>query len=265
MDAPAFSRLLLGGALLLIAMLWLWATQAAQRAGVHPRQAACESCHLGDKAVAPGQAHLLRAPQEKLCASCHQNANQVSHPSGFTPKSAVSKEYPLDWKGDMTCSTCHDIHGATPGLMRGERRGKALCLACHEQKFFEQMRDKGVSVNASGHLGGEAQTDAASLDGYSRQCMTCHGEKGDGPRTTVDRNSIVRHGRGNDVNHPVGARYATASRSGGYRPAAQLSKNVLLPGGLVSCVSCHTGYKKQHGALVLPLANSALCFECHDI
>lgn len=265
MSVPAFSRALLVGAFAVFAALALWATQAAQREGIHPRQAACDTCHLGGKAVNPEQAHLLRAPQEKLCAGCHQNANQVSHPSGFAPKSAVGKDYPLDWKGDMTCSTCHDIHGTTPGLMRGDRRGKALCLACHETKFFEQMRDKGVSVAAAGHLGSETQTDAATLDPYSRQCMSCHGEKGEGPRTAIDRNSIVRHGRAGDVNHPVGSRYAIAFRSGGYRPAAQLSKNVLLPGGLVSCVSCHTGYKKQHGSLVLPLANSALCFECHDI
>ena len=219
---------------------------------------------MAGKAVKPEQAHLLIASQEKLCGSCHSGTNQVSHPSGFTPTSKVSADFPLDWKGDLTCSTCHEVHGATHGLMRSNRRGKDLCLSCHDAKFFGRMRDQGASMMQAGHLKASNSTPDEKLDVYSRQCMECHGEKGDNPSPAVVRNMVVRHGTAN-MNHPVGANYAKAVKFGGYRAPAKLSKKVLLVGGLVSCVSCHEGYSKTHGKLVLPTAGSQLCFECHDL
>ena len=45
----------------------------------------------------------------------------------------------------------------------------------------------------------------------------------------------------------------------------KLSKKILLPMGLVSCVSCHEGYSQNHGKLVISNAGSALCFACHDL
>lgn len=254
-------------ALLLLAALstagWLI---AAPEIGVHPAKTPCQNCHLAAKLESldkPDQAHLLIASQEALCQNCHPKATQVSHPSGFAPKNRPPADYPLDWKGDLTCSTCHDIHGKTPGLLRGKRRGRELCLTCHEATFFSRMKDQGNSVTASGHLDAGGGAPALKLDSYSRQCMDCHGNKGDNP-TSIDRNSIVRHGV-SSTNHPIGANYADAVKFGGYRPARQLSKRILLPGGLVSCVSCHEGYSKQHGKLVTPKLGSTLCYECHDI
>ncbi len=237
---------------------------SAQRGGFHPSEMPCESCHLAGRAVTPDQAYLLIASQEKLCASCHRNVAQVSHPSGFAPKGKLHADYPLDWKGDMTCSTCHGVHGRTPGLMRGNRRGKELCLACHEEQFFRRMRDQGSSMVASGHLDLSRIAAGSQLDPCSRQCMECHCGKGESGATRVDLNMIVRHGA-SSVNHPIGANYEKASRFGGYRPAAMISKSVLLPGGLVSCVSCHEGYSKNHGKLTMPTSGSKLCFECHDL
>ena len=37
---------------------------------------------------------------------------------------------------------------------------------------------------------------------------------------------------------------------------------LLLPGGKVSCVSCHRPYSQRHGALVAQEPD--LCFHCHD-
>jgi predicted CXXCH cytochrome family protein len=237
---------------------------AAQHDGFHPANMPCEACHLAGNSVRPEQAHLLIATQEKLCATCHQNLAQVSHPSGFPPRTKLHADYPADWKGDLTCSTCHEVHGKTPGIMRGKRRGRELCLACHDAQFFAHMRDQGNSMTGSGHLeAGNAMADTR-LDSYSRQCMACHGAKGDGDAPSVDRNMIVRHGA-TSLNHPIGANYAKAMKFGGYRKISQISKKILLPGGLVSCVSCHEGYSKTHGKLVIPRAKSALCFECHDL
>lgn len=263
MRAPSVASGVLALLLLVIATSATWIA-TAKRGGFHPGGIGCEACHLAGKAVKPDQAHLLLASQEKLCGTCHQNLNQTSHPSGFAPRDKLHADYPLDWKGDLTCSTCHEVHGNSPGIMRGNRRGRELCLACHDAKFFVRMRDQGDSMMASGHLDADRSMPSAKLDSYSRQCMGCHGDKGDNRALSIDRNMIVRHS-GTSLNHPVGTSYEKAWRYGGYRPAAVLSKKISLPGGLVSCISCHEGYSKNHGKLVLSNANSVLCFECHDL
>lgn len=240
---------------------------AAQPAGFHPVEMACETCHLAGKAVSPDQAHLLVASQERLCGKCHQTLRQVSHPSGFVPRNKLPADYPADWKGDLTCSTCHEVHGKTLGFMRGTKVGREFCLACHDANFFVRMRDQGASMMETGHLDARTAVQGSRLDSYSRQCMDCHGGSGDNrdSRTTrVDQNMVVRHGTGS-LNHPVGASYAEAVKFGGYRAAPKLSQKVMLPGGLVSCVSCHEGFSANHGKLVITDKNSALCMECHDL
>jgi predicted CXXCH cytochrome family protein len=229
----------------------------------HPAGAACQSCHLAGAQVKPEQAKLLVASQERLCGRCHPDAIKVSHPSGFIPKGKIPPEYPLDWKGDLTCSTCHTPHGNSPGLLRGSKRGRELCLACHDQKFFDKMADQGLSV-ISGHLNAGIRTGGADLDPYSVQCLSCHGSYGDRLGVQVDSNSVLRHS-GDSLNHPIGVRYADAMRFGGFRPQAMLPKVIMLPGGRVSCVSCHEGYSQHHGKLVMPNTGSALCFQCHDL
>jgi predicted CXXCH cytochrome family protein len=230
----------------------------------HLQKEDCTTCHLGGKNVTPQQAGMLMASQEALCGKCHPAAIKVSHPSGFPPLNKPADTYPLDWKGDLTCSTCHDVHGNAPGLMRGTKVGKELCFACHSTDFFKKMRDGGASLMV-GHLSRSSDTKAVSLDVYSRQCMECHGNNGD-PRltTTVDRNGVARHA-GSSVNHPVGADYQKAYVYGGYRPRRVVEKKLFLPDGMVSCVSCHYGYLKDHGKLVVTKAQSKLCYECHDL
>lgn len=223
----------------------------------------CASCHLAGNQVKAENAAMLSANQEILCGKCHPKAIQVSHPSGFSPQTRTSAAYPLDWKGDLTCSTCHDIHGSEPGLIRGVQRGKAFCLSCHDTHFFEKMRDGGMST-LSGHMG-NGSMDISLLDAYSAECMGCHENNGNAKIVTlVDKNGIVRHA-GNSTAHPIGSNYANAASYGGYRSAQMISKNILLPDGKLSCVSCHQGYAKEHGKLVISNARSQLCFECHNL
>jgi predicted CXXCH cytochrome family protein len=232
--------------------------------GQHLQNTDCAGCHLGGKNAVGQQAAMLVGSQEALCGRCHPNAIKLSHPSGFQPKAKLPDAYPLDWKGDLTCSSCHDVHGSAPGLLRGTRQGKDLCFACHDAAFFKKMRDGGASLMV-GHLASGVDSQAPALDVYSRQCMECHGNSGD-PKllTSIDRNGIARHVDGS-VNHPVGANYQKASTFGGYRPRAVVERRLMLPNGLVSCVSCHHGYLQEHGKLVVTRAESKLCYECHDL
>lgn len=225
----------------------------------------CAACHLaGDKASAEN-AHQLLSTQERLCGACHEDALRLSHATGFTPDRVLPAEYPVDWKGDVTCSTCHDIHSGKPGLLRGEKRGRDLCMSCHDSAFFAAMPDAGVSIINNGHLDASLNKEKIGLDAFSLQCLGCHSTNADsGPPVGIDPRGLVRHADG-AVNHPVGARYETAARFGGYRPRMRLSSKILLPDGRVGCVSCHQGYTQEHGKLVMSNRASGLCFECHDL
>lgn len=241
----------------------LYAMYAAG-SGQHLENSDCASCHLGGKSVTPQQAGLLRSSQEALCIKCHPASTQVSHPSGFEPKTAPPKMYPLDWKGDLTCSTCHDVHGSGQGLMRGVKAGKELCLACHATDFFKKMRDGGASLSTA-HFAKGVDSKAPALDAYTRKCMECHGETAVPMlATSIDRNGVVRHAS-QSANHPIGMSYQKAVSFGGYRPLRVVERKLLLPDGKVGCVTCHSGYQKEHGKLVVSKAGSALCYECHDL
>lgn len=257
----AYNAAALVSAGLLILGAWL---HAARAPGPHPLGTACAACHLAGQETTGENARLLTSSQEKLCERCHPGALQVSHPSGFNPGRPLPAEYPADWKGDLTCSSCHEVHGDTAPRLRGELRGKAFCLACHPRAFFDRMRDGGISTVQSGHGGGGRRFAPRGLDHYSLQCLGCHGQHGEADIGPIDRNGVLRHANGR-MNHPIARHYASASRFGGFRPQALLSKKILLPGGQISCVSCHLGYSKEHGKLVIANQRSALCLECHDL
>lgn len=243
----------LGFATLLYAMV--------SKPSLHPLNESCAGCHMAGADTTTANASMLTASQEQLCGQCHANALKMSHPSGFTPPPGYTfpSDYPRDWKGDLTCSTCHEVHSDLPGKLRGTATGRDMCIACHGQAFFDNMRDGGASLMLSGHLGIPNAQNWQSLDPYSIQCMECHSNRGD---VMVDSNMIVRHG---SQNHPVGSSYAEAERYGGYKPASRLPKRIQLPNGMVSCVSCHETFTKNHGKVITTGNTTTLCFECHDL
>jgi predicted CXXCH cytochrome family protein len=240
------------------------ALQAGRTPRDHPLGTTCANCHLAGNATTADNAHVLTERQERLCGRCHPSAIQLSHPTGIRPTNPLPIAYPADWKGELTCTSCHGAHARGPEKLRGAARGKAFCLACHDESFFRRMRDGGLSTLRAGHLSSGRTELPPNLDGYSLQCLECHGRHGDPDAARIDANRILRHA-GDRMNHPIGRDYARAVRFGGYRPMNLLSRQVLLPGGMISCVSCHKGYSREHGALVRDNRGSALCMECHDL
>lgn len=255
-------RLLLAITMLGLIALLLSQIGGLKARGTHPANMACDQCHLARGEITAANAGLLIAGQEQLCRTCHPNAVTASHPSGIKPGHQIPADFPLDWKGEMTCSTCHDIHGDEIGLSRVDMAGKALCLSCHDDGFFQRMKDGGMSILVSGHLDARAPL-AGNIDTFSIQCLSCHETLGDDLAVRMSGN-VIRHGsdRGN---HPVGMMYQRSISYGGYRSIAQLPKEIALPNGRVSCISCHHGYSEQHGQLVMSNLGSRLCFSCHDI
>jgi predicted CXXCH cytochrome family protein len=173
-------------------------------------------------------------------------------------------QLPVDWKGDVTCSTCHRVHGDTPGKMRLPERGRRFCTVCHDDVFFDRMLDRGTSLLAFGHLRSRTDLTALNLDGISLGCMECHMDNAPGANVDIDDRGVLRH-TASAFNHPVGSKYASAAVFGGYRPAARLDPAILLPDGRISCGSCHRGYTERHGDLTVATAGSRLCYECHEL
>jgi predicted CXXCH cytochrome family protein len=233
----------------------------------HLLQSECISCHLSQGDVSPENAHKLIADQEKLCETCHPRAQLASHPSGITPTQTLPLGFPLDWKGEMTCSTCHLIHGHQAGLMRTELRGRDYCYLCHEEAFFDRMADGGVTLMVSGHLVATASAipaNTGNIDEFSLQCMLCHAEQEGTLRVSINDLGVMDHAS-KGLNHPVGVDYVNAAQSGGYHPVTSLPEVIQLPEGRISCISCHQSYSQQHGQLVADTKGSQLCFHCHDL
>lgn len=250
------------GALILCVAGLLYAAVGSQ--STHPSGTSCGACHIAGPEVAQAQASQLVASQELLCGKCHERALQVSHPSGFIPRRGLPPEYPLDWKGELTCSTCHLTHGREPGLLRGNKHGKDFCLACHDQAFFRNMKDAGSSLVISGHLDVGRGRSTIDIDAHSLQCLGCHaGGHAGGGSVSVSRGGVLRHASGS-APHPIGRSYRDASLRGGFHPENLLAqKKIILSNGRISCISCHEAYKKDHGKLVASLDRSALCLSCH--
>lgn len=258
------SRRLLAGCLALVlvgAVAWLRAEFGGKP---HLAGMRCGKCHLSSDTVNPEQARKLVASQEVICGSCHAKAMQMSHPSGFMPRGKLPAGYPADWKGDLTCSSCHVVHGHEPGLLRGDKRGEAMCLACHDRAFFDGMRDAGNSLRQSGHLGGMALGKDIEIDASSLQCLGCHENQVDAGGVRIGRNGVLLHATG-AANHPIGIRYPAFTRNGSLRPRSSLPKKILLPDGKLGCVSCHEVYRKVHGQLVIRNEGSTLCLQCHNL
>lgn len=260
-------RLISGGCglvalLALVSVLQLYALESKPRF----EEEACASCHLAGEETTLANASLLHGSLEQLCVSCHGGAAEASHPSGLRPSMQVPAVYPLDWKGDLTCSSCHSVHASVHGQLRVDLRGEAFCTQCHDSQFFERMADRGGSLMLSGHIDANTAPGAQLSDTYSIQCMSCHDDKSEAAdgRVSIDSANVVRHNSGK-MNHPVGVDYVKASAFGGYRPIAQLAAQIILPGGQISCISCHQGYSAQHGEVVVPQQGSNLCFQCHDL
>ena len=228
----------------------------------HPGDASCESCHLARDRIDESNASILVASQEELCKSCHENALTASHPSGFAPARLLPAIFPLDWKGELTCSTCHEVHGSNQGLLRVDQQGKTLCLSCHDENFFAEMKDGGSSVMSFGHLDARSST-GGDIDQYTIQCLSCH-ETLEGELNVQVRGGITRHNN-SKASHPIGMKYENSIAFGGYRAISSIPAEIALPDGTVSCISCHQGYSNEHGEVVMSNQGSALCYSCHDL
>jgi predicted CXXCH cytochrome family protein len=63
----------------------------------------------------------------------------ITHKVGTKPLIPIPADFPLDSKGQMSCVTCHVVHGSTQRrnfLLRKGVTGKAFCKYCHAEDIF---------------------------------------------------------------------------------------------------------------------------------
>lgn len=220
-----------------------------------------------------GGSRFARSPVDQL----RNGPGVENHPVHVRPSSAVAipKGWPLDHAGSITCLTCHTQlpglrDGADPvlrGVEAGTRPGVEFCANCHrstETRTAAGMHWMAVRV---AHVKLEQDRSASSfglMDEDSRRCLECH----DGVSTGESANSLGRGHGGSDMrkNHPVGVEYRSNKPPGSrtqLRSEFMLPAEIRLPGGKVSCVSCHNLYSSERYRLSVPIERSELCFACH--
>ena len=258
----------LGAALAAVFMLGGAAVSVTGHAKKKGPNEDCYKCHLNDpeRAGGSGRKLLFAMDLTRMCSGCHPGSRALSHPVDVPViGGSVPAGFPLNWKGRMTCVTCHVYHGEGYSFLRVSRTGKGFCLMCHDMEFFRQMDDRGAALSGA-HLETRSTGPRRSdlIDEVSLACLDCH----DGT-VSIDVVSSIRpvsgfvsHGGG--VSHPIGSMYEKkAARDSSYSPVSLLPPQILLPEGRLGCVSCHAPYKEKHGSLVIAREGSRLCFACH--
>ncbi|RJP37200.1 MAG: hypothetical protein C4547_06100 [Phycisphaerales bacterium] len=207
----------------------------------------------------------------------------VNHPVGVVPSAGIRipAGWPLDSDGTITCLTCHaaipDLSFRNDPQLRCDgpqgSRSLTFCGNCHDAGqsggkhamhwlAVPRAHVLEFGTELAGNENGLAQpTDGDPLDSESRRCLECH----DG----VSASDRFAGGNGladADWNHPVGIAYATGRDAEvTLRPPSELPPLVRLPGGRVSCVSCHNLYAGSDHLLSVTLERSTLCFVCHRL
>lgn len=94
------------------------------------RHEACNNCHIDSSPNRDAANTALLFPPLELCLNCHKDRNgNRDHALGLEPSSdGMSVDLPLV-DGLISCTTCHDSHTKTPGLLR--LPSETFCLACH--------------------------------------------------------------------------------------------------------------------------------------
>jgi predicted CXXCH cytochrome family protein len=240
---------------------------ASQWKSYHDFTGKCQDCHLNDPGKAPSQM-LFTKDISTLCLSCHKEQRELSHPVDVKPSFQVPDVFPLDWKNDVTCNTCHPTHN--PGFGKYRLRvgsiGQVFCIKCHSGLADGSGLHRGRTGSA--HVGRGVRnryipgSGGQSLDDLSMRCLTCHD-------ASFAKDSLVKtgtaggnyyHKEDTGPSHPVGVLYVETPA---YSKIADLPASIRLFDGTVGCGSCHNPYSKMHFELTVTVERSELCFACH--
>jgi predicted CXXCH cytochrome family protein len=244
----------------------------SQWSSYHDFEGKCLDCHL--TVPRPGETpRIFTRDISNMCRSCHKNVQDLSHPVDIEPSMAVPAGFPLDWKGHITCATCHPIHKSGFGYshLRSRARGEGFCSMCHSD-LAAKLHNVSLGtahVGSSSNVGKYMPMETERvLDELSLRCMQCHDATFSNDSLVskpADFAGLFHNNASLGVSHPIGVSYLEAKRQyrGAYRNLNELPKEIKLFGGQVGCGSCHNPYSKLHNELVMSNERSALCLACH--
>jgi len=255
--------------------------RAAKTADTNPHlsKTACHECHLRDPSRLQkdeASTKLFVSDIETICLRCHSEISlSMTHPTAVRPTIPIPPDMFLDWKGEITCTTCHYMHQDETSpyggrmFLRRNSRGRDFCFECHKKEFLNQRSLGHALASGKAHrtrftpFEGSQET----IDESSFVCMTCHdgSVSGDAGTTTLNM-GIWRHESYSGRNsHPVGVDYnrAWSRKKREYTPMAMLPDTIVLPNGKVECVSCHNLYSDNEHLLSINNYGSRLCLTCH--
>jgi predicted CXXCH cytochrome family protein len=98
----------------------------------------------------------------------------------------------------------------------------------------------------------------------TRACLGCH--DGTSAAGVEVRRAGASTSRMHD-SHPVDVDYAMAElrRPSRFHTLASLPPSLVLPGGKVTCVTCHDGASREQAHAAVTTDRSRLCTSCHDL
>lgn len=184
-------------------------TQMFWQGSIHESQAVgCTTCHQ----VHPNREKLLgKADQKDLCFTCHFDVRadmlkRSKHP--LRDSSSPSKE------GKMTCSSCHNPHGARSESLIDAKSVNDKCYECHFEKkapvLWEHSPVKEDCLICHNSHG--SSNDKLLVTKVPRLCQECH-MQGRHQSGTLAKNSVFAmnrsclncHSQVHGSNNPSGA------------------------------------------------------------
>ena len=175
------------------------------------RSMSCSSCHSIHNAKSP-KGQLIQTSERETCSQCHQRESN---------KIARSSHMPVQ-EGKMSCSSCHNPHGAQN--VRMLREGHSItesCTSCHADKrgpfLFEHAVGRESCVTCHDPHG--SNNDRLLVAKQPMLCQRCHVHARH-PATIYDQNAVNARsnrivGRGcvnchsmvHGSNHPTSGKY----------------------------------------------------------
>ena len=127
----------------------------------------CTTCHVTH--AFPEEAHQLKAPEVKLCTSCHTDV-KASFAEPFHHK--VNE-------GVLQCSDCHDPHGTfNDSLLQKSATQDATCTKCHTETagpfVYEHPPVKLEGCTSCHYPHGSPNPRLLIRNNVNSMCLQCH-------------------------------------------------------------------------------------------
>lgn len=165
-------------------MLWRGSAHEGQKVS-------CASCH---KIHGTKDKLLVKQNQSELCFTCHANVRADLYKRSKHP---LHDSTSASGEGKMTCSSCHNVHGAKGEKLVDAKSFNDKCFECHGEKkapvLWEHSPVKEDCMTCHNSHG--SSNDKMLVTKVPRLCQQCH-MQGRHQTGTLATNSIYAFNRG---------------------------------------------------------------------